>query len=105
MGLGAVAGTGAGASLTATSSFCLRSAALGVVLTPFSEVGAAPAGFPAVGAGFVLEAGLEVVETVLGDLTSVVPVTAWSSLCLPSPSLSRMVLKILIGNPFNGLIF
>src|ERR1041384_2800712 len=66
------AGTGAGDSLTATSSLCLRSAAPTPVPTPFSEVGAAPLGLPA-GAGFAVEAGFEDVEAGLGDLTSVVP--------------------------------
>src|SRR5215213_1889629 len=98
------AGTGAGASFTATSSFCLRSATLGVVLTPFSEVGALPLGLAA-GAGFAVEGGLEVVEVGLGDLTPVVPVVAVCSCSLRRPNFSRILLNILIGNPFAYLIY
>src|SRR5215213_680824 len=98
------AGTGAGSSFTATSSLCLRSAALGVVLTPFSEVGALPLG-PVFGAGWVVVAGFEAVEVGLGDLTPVVPVVAGCSCSLRNPSLSRILLNILIGNPFAYLIY
>src|SRR5690349_966033 len=95
------AGTGAGACLTATSSFCLLSATLVVVLTPFEDVGAAPVGL----AGAVVF-GLGAVAAGLRGMdptVPVVPVAAGfsSSFSLRSPSFSRILPNRLMGNPFT----